>query len=303
MTESEASYARKDQEKEEMIRQMKQKLEESPENISVPVAAAEVDHEKTKTELTNLREKCKKLIVKVKQQDAIIKKGGARPEPASSGGTEELAQVSRQLESLTKVNQELSAGHQNLAAENAALSQQTEALQEEQQRLLQKAEEDEAKAQSEAAKQQQRVEDLKNQLAQVISEQVELKDVVKSLSLAKRELEVKCEESQAEIKRIHERQLVSKMAASPLLDQQDPEDGWGSPEPESDGWGGWADQAEDTEDGLQAGDTAEDSSRPRTEREADIEDGWGDDTWGGFGEEAGAGGVGGGLEMLADNLR
>ena len=99
MTESEASYARKDQEKEEMIRQMKQKLEESPENISVTV----------------------------KQQDAIIKKGGARPEPASSGGTEELAQVSRQLESLTKVNQELSAGHQNLAAENAALSQQTEA--------------------------------------------------------------------------------------------------------------------------------------------------------------------------------
>ena len=127
MTESEASYARKDQEKEEMIRQMKQKLEESPENISVPVVAAEVDHEKTKTELTNLREKCEKLIVTVKQQDAIIKKGGARPEPASSGGTEELAQVSRQLESLTKVNQELSAGHQNLAAENAALSQQTEA--------------------------------------------------------------------------------------------------------------------------------------------------------------------------------
>ena len=132
---------------------------------------------------------------------------------------------------------------------------------------------------------------------------MDLKDVVKSLSLAKRELEVKCEESQAEIKRIHERQLVSQMAASPLLNQ-DTEDGWGSPEPEpgpqpeGDGWG--------EEDGLQAGsDLAEDGASNRgnlTEREADIEDGWGDDTWGGFGEEAGAGGAGG-VDMLADNLR
>ena len=46
-----------------MIREMKQKLEESPENISVPVAAADVEHEKTKAELISLKEKTKKLIV------------------------------------------------------------------------------------------------------------------------------------------------------------------------------------------------------------------------------------------------
>ena len=142
---------------------------------------------------------------------------------------------------------------------------------------------------------------------------MELQDVVKSLSLAKRELEVKCEQLAEEKKMLHERQLVSQMAASPLLDQQDTEDGWGSPEPEAakaeagpepegDGWGGWGD-TEDTEDGLQAGDQAEDSSKHLTERQADLEDGWGDDTWGGFGEEAGAGGGGGGVDMLADNLR
>merc|ERR1711936_16823 len=66
----------KEIEKDDIIRKLKQKLEEAPEDISVPVNVAEaaLAHEKTKTELLNLREKCKKLIVKVKQQDALIKR-------------------------------------------------------------------------------------------------------------------------------------------------------------------------------------------------------------------------------------
>merc|ERR1712013_78271 len=58
----------KETEKDDIIRNLKQKLEDAPEDISIPVNIAEATlaHEKTKTELLNLKEKCKKLIVKVK---------------------------------------------------------------------------------------------------------------------------------------------------------------------------------------------------------------------------------------------
>ena len=58
-----------------MIRELKQKLEAVPEDYSVPSdLTAAADAEKTKTELQNLKEKCKKLIVNLKQQDARLKK-------------------------------------------------------------------------------------------------------------------------------------------------------------------------------------------------------------------------------------
>merc|ERR550532_3861021 len=65
-------------ENEDLIRELKQKLEAAPEDITVPVdsAAALAEANQAKNELQSLKEKCKKLIVKVKQQDAQLKKIG-----------------------------------------------------------------------------------------------------------------------------------------------------------------------------------------------------------------------------------
>merc|ERR1719206_1734967 len=78
----------KETEKDDIIRNLKQKLEDAPEDISIPVNIAEATlaHKKTKTELLNLKEKCKKLIVKVKQQDAQIKRK-ARDSTSSEAST------------------------------------------------------------------------------------------------------------------------------------------------------------------------------------------------------------------------
>ena len=54
-------------EKDDLIRTLKQKLENAPEDITVamPTTADDVAHQQTKNELAALKEKCKKLIVKV----------------------------------------------------------------------------------------------------------------------------------------------------------------------------------------------------------------------------------------------
>merc|ERR1711915_422309 len=80
---------KKQQENEDTIRNLKKKLDEAPENVSVGVdeSKASSDHEKTKTELANLKEKCKKLIVKVKQQDALIRKAGRKESTSSEVST------------------------------------------------------------------------------------------------------------------------------------------------------------------------------------------------------------------------
>merc|ERR1712228_933184 len=77
-TDKELRHSQSEAEKDDIIRNLKHKLEETPEDISIPVNVAEaaLAHERTKTELLNLKEKCKKLIVKIKQQDALIKRKG-----------------------------------------------------------------------------------------------------------------------------------------------------------------------------------------------------------------------------------
>ena len=207
-------------------------------------------------------------------------------------------------------------------------------------KLSEKMEKYEQKFKTSAEKHQTKIDEFKKQIAQLTSEQVELKDVMKEVSLANQQLKVKAEEAEGEVRRLHEANLKSQMEASPLLAEvaaqqeaedkfggweEDREDGWGSPEPEpekskpeaailqeaaaSDGWAGWGDEADDikldddglknvevkeTEDGDQ-----EAAGKNLVEREADIEDGWGDDSWGGFGEEEAVGPESG----LADNLR
>merc|ERR1711892_150722 len=109
--EKENKLIQKEIEKDDIIRELKQKLEEAPEDISVPVNIAEaaLAHEKTKTELLNLREKCKKLIVKVKQQDAQIKRK-ARDSPSSEASVvinEDNGPLSEENNKLKKENEEL----------------------------------------------------------------------------------------------------------------------------------------------------------------------------------------------------
>ena len=61
--------------KDDSIREMKQRLEEAPEDVSVRIYVTQnvLALEKTKSELAALKEKCRKLIVKVKQQEDYMK--------------------------------------------------------------------------------------------------------------------------------------------------------------------------------------------------------------------------------------
>ena len=331
----------KEQENEDLVRNLKQKLEDTPENVSVAVDVSEAaaEHEKTKTELSNLREKCKKLIVKVKQQDAIIKKKrheSNSSEVSTTSTTTGEDQSGEEVEKLKKLSSDLEAANKTLQQEVEELRQLSETLQSsktdlegQNNQLTETINENEEKHQKSANKQQCKIDEFKKQIAQLTSEQVELKDAVKELSVTNQQLKTKCEDAVEEVKKMHEANLVSQMEASPLLAavtaqeqqedgfsgfEEDREDGWGSPEPEkskpvpepvaepevkeeSDGWGGWDDGNDEIkidDDGLKSVDNDGDNmtSKVRAEREADIEDGWGDDSWGGFGEET-----------VADNLR
>merc|ERR1712187_59829 len=109
----------KETEKDDIIRNLKQKLEDAPEDISIPVNIAEATlaHEKTKTELLNLKEKCKKLIVKVKQQDAQIKRK-ARDSTSSEASTvvnDDIEQLSDENEKLKKENMEFKKTYEELS--------------------------------------------------------------------------------------------------------------------------------------------------------------------------------------------
>merc|ERR1739838_1197433 len=118
-SENENRLIQKEIEKDDIIRELKQKLEEAPEDISVPVnvAGAALAHEKTKTELLNLREKCKKLIVKVKQQDAQIKRKArdSNSSEASVAFNEDNEALSQDLEKLKKENEKLNQEHEELS--------------------------------------------------------------------------------------------------------------------------------------------------------------------------------------------
>ena len=58
--------------KDDLIRALKEKLESAPEDIMVPAAELDVAHAQTKAELAAIKEKCKKLIVKVGKYSIFI---------------------------------------------------------------------------------------------------------------------------------------------------------------------------------------------------------------------------------------
>ena len=72
------------------------------------MAEAALAHERTKTELLNLKEKCKKLIVKIKQQDALIKRKGR-----DSTSSEASVNVSDDDDALIQENEKLEKKERN----------------------------------------------------------------------------------------------------------------------------------------------------------------------------------------------
>ena len=158
---------------------------------------------------------------------------------------------------------------------------------------------------------------------------VELRTALQQLEVANHSLQQRAEEAVAEVRRVHEGRILTQMAASPLLSSEpqaavgeDGDDGWGSPEParnqqqaapqqqEEDGWGGWEQENAGEgwggweEEGGRRGSAPAFPEGPKPqegesmggEREADLEDGWGDDSWGGHS-------TGGEASSLAANLR
>ena len=104
LTDKELRNSQSEAEKDDIIRSLKHKLEETPEDISIPVNVAEaaLAHERTKTELLNLKEKWKKLIVKIKQQDALIKR-----KDKDSTSSEASVNVSDDNDALIQENEKL----------------------------------------------------------------------------------------------------------------------------------------------------------------------------------------------------
>merc|ERR1719400_2441167 len=111
-------------EKEDLIRDLKLKLEAAPEDITVPVdsVAALAEANQAKNELQSLKEKCKKLIVKVKQQDAQLKKIGKD----KSGDKESPAPPNNddaRMKSLTEQVEQLEALVEESRTENERLKE------------------------------------------------------------------------------------------------------------------------------------------------------------------------------------
>jgi hypothetical protein len=79
--------------KDDLIRELKEKLEAAPENITVPLLVEDpAEAAKAKAELAAITEKYKKLIVKVRQQNELLKKEKGRMSSVASGsGAEEEA--------------------------------------------------------------------------------------------------------------------------------------------------------------------------------------------------------------------
>ena len=164
-----------------------------------------------------------------------------------------------------------------------------------------------------SSKLNERISTLKKEVENYVTEQISLKDMVKDLEINNQVFKEKYDDSVNDLKKVREGILISQMAASSMLDVEPEnedrlEDGWGSPEPERRETVSGEGKVPDEDDGLQAtrgvaahagheeamaaGAWADPEPAPSlpieaghkilVEREADIEDGWGDDSWGGF---------------------
>jgi len=271
-SEKENRLMQKEIEKDDIIRELKQKLEEAPEDISIPVNVAEaaLAHEKTKTELLNLREKCKKLIVKVKQQDAQIKRkardstsseASVAPNEDNEASSQEIEKLKKENKELKKVQEELSVTSSNHIGqlqkeidsfkknqEDISYSEEFDQMMNEIQELKKRNEDfvkerNDTDLHGENYKLKEKLETLKKERTALNEDHLSLKETIKELNMTNKHLGNRVEETIDELKKIRESNIVNQMAASPMLSQEkgsafggfgeDGDDGWVSPEPEA----------------------------------------------------------------------
>jgi chromosome segregation ATPase len=220
--------------KDDLIRELKEKLEAAPENITVPLLVEDpAEAAKAKAELAAITEKYKKLIVKVRQQNELLKKGrssvasgsGAEEEAGSpsqrgSAGSEEQQRLLREetercaalamerdalsLEKQTISDQlaETVASMNELRTENAELRQRISA---------------EADRQSAVESLTARVERMVAERTALYETQTELKEEIQVLKQARQAGLAAAERLEAEVRRMREANIVSQMQASSLL--------------------------------------------------------------------------------------
>merc|ERR1719397_1202626 len=241
--EKERMMMERELEKEDLIRELKHKLEAAPEDITVPVdsAAALAEANQAKNELQSLKEKCKKLIVKVKQQDAQLKKIGKDKSadkdaaaPLPNNDNAKMKKLMDQVEQLENLMAEARTENERLKEQLieegnivASLTEANETQQTASATALKKAEE--------------KVLSLVKEREEQCNQLVELRTALQQQEVANHSLQQRAEEAVAEVRRIREGRILTQMAASPLLVSEplqaaavggeDGDDGWGSPEP------------------------------------------------------------------------
>jgi hypothetical protein len=230
----ERDAAEREAAKDDLIRELKEKLEAAPENITVPLFVEDpAEATKAKAELAAITEKYKKLIVKVRQQNELLKKGrssvasgsGAEEDtgsPSQRGSaaseeqqrllrdeTERCAALAVERDALSREKQTISdqlaeavAGMNELRTENAELRQRISA---------------EADRQSAVESLTARVERMVAERTALYETQTELKDEIQVLKQARQAGLAAAEKLEAEVRRMREANIVSQMQASSLL--------------------------------------------------------------------------------------
>jgi hypothetical protein len=223
--------------KDDLIRELKEKLEAAPENITVPLLVEDpAEAAKAKAELAAITEKYKKLIVKVRQQNELLKKEKGRMSSAASGsGAEEEAGSPSQRGSAASEEQQrllreetercaaLAAERDALSAEKQTISDQlAEAVASMNELRTENAElrqriSAEADRQSAVESLTARVERMVAERTALYETQTELKEEIQVLKQARQAGLAATEKLEAEVRRMREANIVSQMQASSLL--------------------------------------------------------------------------------------
>ncbi len=221
--------------KDDLIRELKEKLEAAPENITVPLLVEDpAEAAKAKAELAAITEKYKKLIVKVRQQNELLKKGRMSSAASGSGAEEEAGLPSQRGSAPSEEQQRLLREETERCA---ALAVERDALSREKQTVLDQLAEvvaslDELRAEnaelrqrlSAEADRQSAVESLTARVERMVAErtalyetQTELKEEIQVLKQARQAGLAAAEKLETEVRRMREANIVSQMQASALL--------------------------------------------------------------------------------------
>ena len=222
--------------KDDLVRELKTKLEAAPENITVPVGRMMEDQAeeaaRAKTELAAIRDKCKKLIVKVKQQDELLKKERLKSVASNSSAHEEdaadmaanTAALTAEKDALLAEKTALAAEKDSLVSELATLTDQLattqvsqEELKEESAGLRQRISELEANSHSSLEALTAKIDRLVAERTVAYETQTELKAELLTLKQEKQAAVAAREAVEGDLRRLREANLVSQMQASSML--------------------------------------------------------------------------------------